>query len=89
MDSLDSRGLSHALHIPAGFRSFLRILVDSGGIKFGRDICQNYNSRGHKFWQNTFIPELTPECSPECTGTECTGIRYPEYLLILIRFIFI
>jgi hypothetical protein len=28
------QGLSDALQIPAGFRSFLRIPVDSGGIKF-------------------------------------------------------
>ena len=70
----------------------LRFLLDSGhsgGINFGRDISQNYNSSGHKFRRNTFIPELTPECSPECTGMECTGIQSPEYLLILIIFMFI
>ena len=27
--------------IPAGFRSFLQNLVESGGIKFGRDTSQN------------------------------------------------
>ena len=27
--------------IPAGFQSFLRNLVESGGIKFGRDTSQN------------------------------------------------
>jgi len=77
-------GLSDAPQIPAGFQSFLQIPVDFRGINFGRDISQNYNSGGHKFQQNTFIPELTLECSPECTG-----IWSPEYLLILIRFILI
>jgi len=61
--STSYQGLSDALKIPARFWSFLQILVDSRGIKFGRDISQNYNSRGHKFWQNKFILELTPECS--------------------------
>ena len=70
-------GLSDALHIPAGFRSFLRIPVDSGGIKFGRDISQIYNSGGCKFQWNYFIPELAPECSPEFTGTECNWNPVP------------
>jgi len=82
-------GLSDALQIPAGFWSFLHMPVDSRGIKFGRDISKNYNSRGHKFWWNQFILELTLECSPECTRMECTGIQSLEFLLILIRFIFI
>ena len=64
-------------------------LLDSGGIKFGRDISQIYNSWGCKFWWNYFIPELALECSPECTGTEWTGIRSLDYLLILIRIIIV
>jgi len=78
------QGLSDTLQIPARFQSFLQILVDSGGIKFGRDISQNYNSGVHKFQQNKFILELTLECS-----LECTGIQSLEYLLILIIFVFI
>ena len=74
---LNYGGLSDALHIPAGFRSFLRIPVDSGGIKFGRDISQIYNSGGCKFQWNYFIPELAPECSPEFTGTECNWNPVP------------
>ena len=42
--------------IPAGFRSFLRNPVESGGIKFGRDTSQNdilgdrYSSGMMSFW---------------------------------------
>ena len=35
------RALIDAPLIPAGFRSFLRNPVESGGIKFGRDTSQN------------------------------------------------
>jgi hypothetical protein len=52
-------------------------LPDSEGIKFGRDISQNYYSGGHKFQQNKFILKLTLECSPECTGTECNWNLVP------------
>jgi hypothetical protein len=37
----EAQGLSHAPLIPAGFRSFLRNPVDSGGIKFGPETSQN------------------------------------------------
>jgi len=64
----------------------LRFLLDSRGINFGRDISQNYNSGGHKFQQNTFILELTAECSPECTGIQSLEYSLISILLIVLGF---
>ena len=57
------------------------IPADSGGIKFGRDISQIYNSGCCKFRWNYFIPELAPECSPEFTGTECNWNPVPRVFI--------
>ena len=51
-------GLYHAPVIPAGIRSFLWNLAESGGIILGREPCQNCHSRYHLFWKNRAIPEL-------------------------------
>jgi hypothetical protein len=61
-------GLSDALQIPAGFRSFLWIPEE---FNLAETPSQNYYSGGYKFQWNEFILELAPECSPEFTGTEC------------------
>jgi len=53
----------------------LVILVESGGIKFGRKACYFFSFRCLLFRQNLGILELRPECSAEFTGTECNGIR--------------
>jgi hypothetical protein len=43
-------------------------------MKFGRKACYFFHSGVLLFWQNSRIPELRPEYSAECTGTECNGI---------------
>ncbi|EDR03928.1 uncharacterized protein LACBIDRAFT_306615 [Laccaria bicolor S238N-H82] len=52
------RGLISAPLIPAGFRSFLRIPVDSGGMKFSREACYFLHSGALPFQRNFGIPEL-------------------------------
>ena len=52
-------------------------LPDSGGIIFGRPPSQICDSGDNLFRRNRAIPELTPECSPECTGTECNRNPVP------------
>ncbi|KIM38571.1 hypothetical protein M413DRAFT_75852, partial [Hebeloma cylindrosporum] len=46
------------------------IPVESGGIKNGSGTCYFFYSGVSSFRWNWRIPELTPECSPECAGTE-------------------
>ncbi|EDR11753.1 uncharacterized protein LACBIDRAFT_323917 [Laccaria bicolor S238N-H82] len=74
--SSSAGGLISAPLIPAGIRSFLRIPVDSGGMKFGREACYFCHSGALPFRRNLGIPELTPECSAGLTGTEWNGIRF-------------
>src|SRR6266702_4066319 len=81
-------GLYHVPQIPAGFQSFQRIPVDSGGIKNGREASQHCHSRGHIFRGNKAIPELRLECSPGITRTECdwnpyTGINKLPYMSVM------
>ena len=51
-------GLYHVPVIPAGIRSFLWNLAESGRIILGRAPCQNYHSGDHLFQRNRAIPEL-------------------------------
>jgi hypothetical protein len=54
-------GLSDALQIPAGFRSFLQIPVP-----FQWNLPAKFSLQPRNF----VIPVFRPEQSPECTGTE-------------------
>ena len=65
-------GLYHAPVIPAGIQSFWWNLVESSGVIFDREPCQNYHSRGYLFWWNRAIPEL----GPEWTRTESGRILF-------------
>ncbi|KIK04382.1 hypothetical protein K443DRAFT_93219, partial [Laccaria amethystina LaAM-08-1] len=49
---------------------FLQESGHSGGMKFGRKACYFFHSDVLLFQRNSRIPELRPECSVECTGTE-------------------
>ena len=51
------------------------ILVESGGIKFGRKASYFFSFWCLLFQRNLGIPELRLECSAEFAGTECKGIR--------------
>ena len=71
------RGLYHAPVIPAGFRSFLRIPVDSGGIKFGGGPCQisipgTPYSGGIELFRN--LDRNGPRNGPERNPAECNKI---------------
>ena len=63
-------GLYLAPQISAGFRSFRRN-------KIWQRALPNWNSRDKLFRQNWAILVLRPECSPECTGTECNRNPVP------------
>ena len=52
--------------------------IPAGGIIFGRGPSQICHSGGNLFRRNRAIPELTPECSPECTGMECNRNPVPK-----------
>ena len=71
MSKQNCGGLYPAPQIPAGICWNDRILAGSGRIIFGRGPSQICHSGDNLFRRNRAIPELTPECSPECTGTEC------------------
>ena len=52
---------------------------------FGRDISQNYNSGGCKFWWNEFILELAlEENSQEWNATGIWSLEYSLIKFILI-----
>ena len=53
----------HAPVIPARIQSFLWNPAESGGIFFGRELCQNCHSGDHLFQRNRAILELRPEWS--------------------------
>ncbi len=61
------------------------IPVESTGMKNGRSTCQIFHSGGGIFQRNLGILEPRPECSPECTETECNWNPVTGVILLIFR----